>query len=57
LIASAVIAGSVKAHFFVCQNVRNISVGHDDTVWGMMSPSQSDHVDEELMTDRPQEKL
>ena len=32
---------------------KDLFVRDDVRVWGMMSPSQSDYEDEELMTDRP----
>jgi hypothetical protein len=30
-----------------------LSVGDDALLWGMMSPSQSDGKDDDIMTDRP----
>jgi hypothetical protein len=48
------IVDSANASFFIYHDVANtLFVWDAATVWGMMSPSQSDYEDEELMTDRP----
>jgi hypothetical protein len=42
-LATALMVELAYASFFMCQLVKNtLFVGDDATLWGMMSPSQSD---------------